>query len=73
MSIIEEMANEEYGDSLELTKKLTNFFIQHEHSYTVSKMEFKIIGAKNSQFTAWQNNLHGIRLNNIAQEQGWST
>ena len=52
MSIIEEMANKEYGDSLELTKKLTNFFIQHEHSYTVSKMEFKIIGAKNSQFTA---------------------
>ena len=52
MSSIEEMANEEYGDSRELTKKLTNFFIQHEHSYTVSKIEFKIIGAKNSQFIA---------------------
>ena len=52
MSIFEEMANEKYADSRELTKKLTNFVIQHEHSYTVSKMELKKIGAKNSQFIA---------------------
>ena len=36
-------------------------------------MELKKIGVKNSQFIAWKNNLYGIRLNNIAQEQGWSS
>ena len=31
------IANEEYLNSYELTKKLTDFIIQQEHSYTVSE------------------------------------
>ena len=36
-----EIANEEYVNSCELTKKLTNPIIQLEHSYTVSEDEIK--------------------------------
>ena len=38
-----EFANEDYVNSLELTKKLTNLIIQQEHSYTVSEDEIKEI------------------------------
>ena len=36
-----EIANKEYVNSRELTKKLTNVIIQQEHSYTVSEDEIK--------------------------------
>ena len=36
-----EMANQEYVNLHELTKKLTSFIIQQEHSYPVSKMKLK--------------------------------
>ena len=36
-----EIANEEYVNSRELTKKLTNLIIQQEHDYTVSEDEIK--------------------------------
>ena len=36
-----ETANEEYVNSRELTKKLTNAIIQQEHNYTVSEDETK--------------------------------
>ena len=37
------VASEEYVNSRELTKKLTNLIIQLEHSYTVSEDEMKNI------------------------------
>ena len=36
-----EIANEEYVNSRELTKKLTSLIMQQEHSYTVSEDEIK--------------------------------
>ena len=43
MGIIDptKIANEEYVNSCKLTKKLTRFIIQQEHSYTVSEEEIK--------------------------------
>ena len=41
-----EIANEEYVNSRELTKKLTSLIIQHEHNYTVSEDEIKKIRSK---------------------------
>ena len=40
------IANKEYVNSRELTKKLTNIIIQQEHSYTVSENEIKKIRSK---------------------------
>ena len=41
-----EIANEEYVNSRELIKKLTNLIMQQEHSYTVSEDEIKKIRSK---------------------------
>ena len=41
-----EIANEEYVNSRELTKKLTSLIMQQEHSYTVSEDEIKKIKSK---------------------------
>ena len=41
-----EIANEEYVNLRELTKKLTNLIIQQEHSYTVAEDEIKAIRPK---------------------------
>ena len=41
-----DIANEEYLNSCELTKKLTNLIIQQEHSYTVAEDEIKAIRPK---------------------------
>ena len=44
-----EIANEEYVNLRELTKKLTNLIIQQEHSYTVSEDEIKKNKIKNTE------------------------
>ena len=41
-----DIANEEYLNSRELTKKLTNLIIQQEHSCTVAEDEIKAVGPK---------------------------
>ena len=41
-----EIANEEYVNSRELSKKLTSLIMQQEHSYTVSEDEIKKIKSK---------------------------
>ena len=41
-----EIANEEYVNLRELTKKLTSLIMQQEHSYTVSEDEIKKIKSK---------------------------
>ena len=41
-----EIANEEYINSRELSKKLTSLIMQQEHSYTVSEDEIKKIKSK---------------------------
>ena len=50
-----EIANEEYLNSRELTKKLTNLIIQQEHSYTVSEDEIKKVRSKYRR-SEWKNN-----------------
>ena len=78
-----EIANEEYVNSRELTKKLTNLIIQQEHSYTVSEDEIKKIRSKiqKKRMEKQQRTLSSlrdkmsymeIRLNDLAQEQGSS-
>ena len=79
-----EIANEEYLNSRELTKKLTNLIIQQEHSYTVSEDEIKKIRSKiqKKQMEKQQRTLSSlrdkmsymdIRLNDLVQEQGSSS
>ena len=41
-----DIANEEYLNSRELTKKLTNLIIQQEHSCTVAEDEIKAVRPK---------------------------
>ena len=79
-----EIANEEYVNSRELAKKLTNPIIQQEHSYTVSEDEIKNVRSK-IQKTRMEKQRRTIsslrdkmpymeiRLNDIAQEQGSSS
>ena len=78
-----EIANEEYVNSRELTKKLTNLIIQQEHSYTVSEDEIKKIRSKiqKKRMEKQQRTLSSlrdkmsymeIRLDDLAQEQGSS-
>ena len=76
-----EIKNEEYVNSHELTKELTNLIMQQEHSYTVgrwNKKKRRSITQK-KQRGKQQRNLSllrekmsymEIRLNDIAQEQG---
>ena len=76
-----EIKNEEYVNSRELTKELTNLIMQQEHSYTVgrwNKKKRRSITQK-KQRGKQQRNLSllrekmsymEIRLNDIAQEQG---
>ena len=79
-----EIAKEEYVNSRELTKKLTNLIIQQEHSYTVSEDKIKKIRSKiqKKQMEKQQRALSSlrdkmsymeIRLNDLAQEQGSSS
>ena len=79
-----EIANEEYVNSRELAKKLTNPIIQQEHSYTVSEDEIKIVRSKIQQkrmekqrraLSSLRDKMPymEIRLNYIAQEQGSSS
>ena len=79
-----EIANEEYVNSRELTKKLTNLIIQQEHSYTVSEDQIKKIRSKiqKKRMEKQQRTLSSlrdkmsymeIRLNDLAQEQGSSS
>ena len=79
-----EIANEEYVDSRELTKKLTNLIIQQEDSYTVSGDKIKKIRSKiqKKRMEKQQRTLSSlrdkmsymeIRLNDIAQKQGSSS
>ena len=79
-----EFANEDYVNSRELTKKLTNLIIQQEHSYTVSADEIKEIRSKiqKKRMEKQQRTLSSlrdkmsymeIRLDDIAQEQGSSS
>ena len=78
------IANEEYVNLRELTKKLTNLIIQQEHSYTVSEDEIKKIRSKiqKKRMKKQQRTLSSlrgkmpymeIRLNDIAREQGSSS
>ena len=78
-----EIANEEYVNSRELTKKLTNLITQPEHSYTISEDEIKKIRSKIQRKRMEKKRTLGslrdkmshveIRLNDIAQEQGSSS
>ena len=73
-----EIANEEYVNSRELTKKLPNLIIQQEHSYTVSEDERNKIRSKiqKKRMEKQQSTLSSlrdkmsymeIRLNDIAE------
>ena len=72
-----DIANEEYLNSCELTKKLTNLIIQQEHSYTVAEDEIKAIRPKIQKKLMEKQTISSlrdkmfyaeIRLNDIAQE-----